>query len=548
MKSKALKAILLMLSTMTVAASMAGCSKTENKPTDSAPQEIEVKDPMAKYDPAITVTFAIAQDDSTKFKEGESWENNVWTKGYESELGIKIKADWVVPSAQYKQKLNVSIASGDLPDIITCNDQTLFKDVIENEYAQDMTEIYEKFAVPLTKEYMAQDERGFDSAKVEGKLMGIPAPASAIDGTMLLYVRDDWRKKLNLPEPKTLDDLKKIMDAFTNLDPDGNGKNDSYGLAVMKDLFGGATGLDGFFMGYHAYPKSWIKDSSGSIVYGSVQPEMKTALQELQNMFKAGLIDKEFGVKDGNKVAESMTSGKIGVQFGQMWNPIWPLQSSKDKDPNADWKCYSLPSVDDKVAAPILNMPVSTYYVVNKDSKNPEVAVKLLNFMFEKRFGKTADKKYFDIIDGAEQHKYAVILGDPARKNLDGHLAILDAFNTKDTSKLNVEQKTNYDTITGYRNGDNSKWQMEGVFGTPSSFDVIDKYVKDNAYIYNEFYGAPTATMADKKATLDKLESETFTKIIMGASIDEFDKFVEQWKSLGGDAITKEVNDWASKK
>jgi len=28
------------------------------------------------------------------------------------------------------------------------------------------------------------------------------------------------------------------------------------------------------------------------------------------------------------------------------------------------------------------------------------------------------------------------------------------------------------------------------------------------------------------------------------ASIDEFDKFVAQWKQLGGDQITAEVNEW----
>ena len=37
---------------------------------------------------------------------------------------------------------------------------------------------------------------------------------------------------------------------------------------------------------------------------------------------------------------------------------------------------------------------------------------------------------------------------------------------------------------------------------------------------------------------------ESFTKIIMGASLDEFDKFVASWKSLGGDKIIEEVNAW----
>ena len=37
----------------------------------------------------------------------------------------------------------------------------------------------------------------------------------------------------------------------------------------------------------------------------------------------------------------------------------------------------------------------------------------------------------------------------------------------------------------------------------------------------------------------------TFVNIITGqASLDDFDTFVEDWKSGGGDRITDEVNEW----
>ena len=39
---------------------------------------------------------------------------------------------------------------------------------------------------------------------------------------------------------------------------------------------------------------------------------------------------------------------------------------------------------------------------------------------------------------------------------------------------------------------------------------------------------------------------ESFTKIVLGGSLDDFDKFVTSWKTLGGDQITKEVNEWYS--
>lgn len=44
-------------------------------------------------------------------------------------------------------------------------------------------------------------------------------------------------------------------------------------------------------------------------------------------------------------------------------------------------------------------------------------------------------------------------------------------------------------------------------------------------------------------ATLDQLRLEMFTKIITGEDeLDAFDTYVEQWKALGGDVITAEVN------
>lgn len=50
--------------------------------------------------------------------------------------------------------------------------------------------------------------------------------------------------------------------------------------------------------------------------------------------------------------------------------------------------------------------------------------------------------------------------------------------------------------------------------------------------------------MERKWANLDKMEQETFYKIVMGEQpLDAFDKYVSDWKSQGGDEITKEVRE-----
>jgi putative aldouronate transport system substrate-binding protein len=73
---------------------------------------------------------------------------------------------------------------------------------------------------------------------------------------------------------------------------------------------------------------------------------------------------------------------------------------------------------------------------------------------------------------------------------------------------------------------------------------VIKPYVDEDRFIQNQFFGAPTPAMVSRQSTLDTMELETFTKIIQGESIDEFDAFVDNWQQLGGEEITAEVNEW----
>lgn len=89
-----------------------------------------------------------------------------------------------------------------------------------------------------------------------------------------------------------------------------------------------------------------------------------------------------------------------------------------------------------------------------------------------------------------------------------------------------------YDNIMKFRAYDIENWGQERIFATPSSFDIIDKYVTSENYLYDKFYGFLTPTMVERNATLEAMEDEVFTKIIMGEDISAFDKFVNVWKNL----------------
>ncbi|MEX1028880.1 MAG: extracellular solute-binding protein [Paenibacillaceae bacterium] len=224
--------------------------------------------PMTKYDPPIEMSMVrnlsdVVENNVLGVLEGETFEDNRWSRVYEDQLGIKVTYDWVVKgnpdSDQYKQKLNVTLASGELPDVTPVNAVQL-KQLVDSDMVEDMTEYYDQFASPLLKDILGQEGPApFDAATYDGKLMAIPETGSNMESGMYLWVRTDWLDELGLESPKTMSDALKISKAFTEDDPDGNGVDDTFGLAATKELWGGFGGLEGFMAGYNAYPNYGLR-------------------------------------------------------------------------------------------------------------------------------------------------------------------------------------------------------------------------------------------------------------------------------------------------
>lgn len=513
--------------------------------------------PLSKYDPPIEVTTArnlsdVVENNVLGVLEGETFDDNRWTRVYEEQLGIKIKNEWVVKgnpdSDQYVQKMNVTLASGELPDFLAVNAVQL-KQLVESDMIEDMTELYEKYASPLTKDLLSQEGNGpFDAATFDGKLMAIPQVEPSIERSMFIWIRTDWLDKLGLQPPKTMADVLAISKAFTEGDPDGNSKPDTFGLGITKDLWGGANALEGFMAGYKAYPNMWIEDASGNLVFGSIQPEVKQALQSLQDMFKNGQIDKEFGIKDGGKVAEDITAGKIGMEYGEQWNSIWPLQLNKNNDPDAQWQAFPIVSENGDLPKVPQKFSTTKFFVVRKGAEHPEAVIKLFNLHLEKNWGESAEFDYYYAPKEAESvWQLSPVQPAPLKKNVTAYREIDAARKAGDFSVLKGEAKTIQEKIDLYNSGSEegfAVWGWERIYGPEGSMGITDQYDKNNQFLIDKFVAAPTPTMVERKSTLEKLQDETFVKIILGDPIDTFDKFVEDWKKLGGDQMTQEANEW----
>lgn len=507
-------------------------------------------DPFGKYDHEIDITVGRQTNSSYKFVKGESFDKNIWTDEYKNKLGINVKHEFVVDETQYEAKVNVNIASGDIPDLmlITAKQAKMLQ---EADLIYDMTDIFEQYGSDMSKRAVKDNPKVYQAALMDGKLMGIPMIWAIDFQYNNIWVRNDWMKKLNLAEPKTTDDLYKIAEAFTTQDPDANGKNDTFGIALDKGLIPTNLGaVTGWMNMVGAYKEIWMKDTSGNLVYSSIQPEMKAALQKLAELYSKGIIDREFGVKDGGKIAQDVASEKVGIEIGAFWNPGWPFTDLKKKNADSEWTPYPLLSNNSNPALTQINVGIDQFYVVNKKCKNPEAIVKMFNLSLENMYGSNIDAwnkvalsdKYKDL----PTYKYPVISIEPPTYNRDMFDEIQEYIETKDESKVKLAtgDLTAGKKYLETKDADSySSWKIR--WDKNGGMAVIKKQIVDDNAKYNEFFGIPGPVSVEKNATLSKLEDEAFTKIIMNTvSIDEFDKFVEQWKKVGGDDLSKEVNEW----
>lgn len=550
--------------------SLASCGAKENREdsqkemqeqSDSSNQGEYVNDqdvdPFGKYDETLEIHFVRATDDTIETNvlanlPGETIEDNFWLDTYEEELGIKVVYDWIVKGDdEFNQKMNVSMAGGTLPDVMVVN-ATQMMQLIDAGLVQEMGDVYDAYAADFTKEVMDQEgESPFLAGQKDGVQYGIPVTNGSVDSVDLMWIRKDWLDQLGMEAPETMDEFMNMVDAFVKADFDGNGKQDTVGMGISgTSLWGGGYGdLKGFFNAYGAYPTIWV-EKNGKLEYGGIQGECRDALKALHEMYEKGYLDVEFGVKDSTKAGELAAAGMCGVTFGQQWLALTPFQSTKDNDAESDWTAYTLPTAGEEKAIAQADMGTNRWIVVNKEFEHPEAVVKMVNLFIEKCWGETGDNaKYYAPPEAEGVWKLSPIQCSMPFKNIEAYQDIKEAEKAKDTSSLKGEAKTIQNKIDQYQSGSEEGFALWGwykIYGSdPCSYSSINEMNEDGRIMINQFVGAPTETMTEKMTTLETMRDETFTKIIIGESpIEEFDSFVEDFRNLGGDQITAEVNEW----
>lgn len=501
-------------------------------------------DPYGKYETPVEFTIGRNTNHVNNLPEGDTIENNLATRYVESRVNVKAKVAW--ETDDMKQKLSLSMTTGDLPDVMLV-DREIFNQLVDNDLIADLTEVYEKTASEGIKEiYGSYGDFLLEQVKVDGKIMGLPM-TNIGNQHQLLWVRKDWVDKVGAELPTTLDDVWDLARTFVEQDVSGTGKTGGF---VMDQ---NAMNFSPVFAVYNAFPAQWIKNKDGQIVYGSVQPEMKAALADLSERYKEGLIDKQFAVRSNEEKEALVINGQVGMLFNPWWIGYTNYKESIKQNPEAEWVAVSAPVDDAGKFKTVRQDPIGGgIVVVKKDYPHPEAIMKSINLTTDFLYSLTEDAVQYK-----KEHPDE-LLTDNSRWNNDP-TQIPMQVDYDDVLKRYYE-----DIMQAAESGDESSIQEDRIVSLRAYLEFKEKGNDVDVNTYGEylsriegqreannpnlevipgaFYGT-TETMKLKWANLKKMEEETILKIIMGeAGLEAFDTFVETWHRTGGDEIMAEIN------
>lgn len=420
----------------------------------------------------------------------------------------------------YQNKCNLLIASNDLPDLIQLNDYSILTTMVEMELIIPLDELVEKYGQEMVA---IRPEECWTPFIFDGKLYSLPNQYRN-DG-IIPVIREDWLTKLGLSVPTTIEEFENVIRAFTEEDPDGNGKDDTYGIsgpnAPVTSTFLPA------YLYYGVLPDQWlVKD--GALTFGSIQPEMLDALKMINKWFRAGYIDPQFPLYNREKFEEVLGQGKFGYHGStevQRLDPAFDigLAALREREPESHFIAMEPIVSKDGEKRLWTNDFRSIGYTmaISANCENPARLVKLINYA-------ASEEGYLRIRYGEEGVNYTV--------DETGTFHFTPEWE-------DINKRTQAGMSIQYSNIFRREW-----FDRCASQEVWD------GVAMFEKYGEPISpifvtTDADTEynAILTTLRDETFTKMICAedeTTLDKmFDDFCASWLASGGEEVIRLKNE-----
>ena len=279
-------------------------------------------------------------------------------------------------------------ASGDFADIVSYN---------WNGYTGGPVKAVADGAIIALDDYIKTDMPNFSKIMAENPMVNYVS--RGYDGTICVLpslsddivtksvfgpqIRKDWLDKLGLEVPTSIEDWYKVLTAFKNGDPNGNGEADE--IPFVAD--GTATFLR-FSRAFGGVSDEFCIDGNGKVRFGFIENDYRDFLTEIHKWYSEGLIDSEYASANSSMIDSKMITDVGGSYIGYVGGGMGKyIAASRKTNPNyslvgAPWPthnggaAYSGDPHQLEIGSAGIGMAISA------KAKNVDKCLKVIDFMY----------------------------------------------------------------------------------------------------------------------------------------------------------------------
>jgi len=229
-------------------------------------------------------------------------DTNRLTRYYEEKTNVRV--NWImIPLSQFKERVNLALASGDQIDLIISGENSQ-----ANFTNNDIMKLAEQKLILPVQDFFEEDsiyfKRRIDEDEMWRDLITLPNGniyvLPSLNGCFAcqyygrMFVNKEFLKNVNLPYPSTPEEFRDMLLAFKNRDANGNGNSgDEIPFMGATDNFG--CKVDTFLISAFVYNDgdNRLFLEKGKVTAAFTMPEFQEGLKFLNGLYRDGLISKD---------------------------------------------------------------------------------------------------------------------------------------------------------------------------------------------------------------------------------------------------------------